>query len=122
MFYPVHHHSHFLQILIKNSHELNLNHFLLFGKSKKNWKTCLLVVPVGFDPRFYITQGHYILTIPEKWTMIGSLFYFRKKKTCRNIVRFKNHLKLHVNKICKTIQYTIGQKNDNAHVWINKSG
>ena len=27
------------------------------------WKTCLLVVPVGFDPRFNVTQGRYILTV-----------------------------------------------------------
>ena len=37
---------------------------------------------------------------------------FSLKKTCRNIVRFKNHPKFHVNKICKTTQNIIDQKNN----------
>ena len=57
----------FLRIFIKNSYALSLNHFSLFGKSNNFifWKACLLVDPVGFDPRFNVTQGHNILAVQK---------------------------------------------------------
>ena len=53
MFNPVHHHCHFFMDFYKNSEGLNLNHFLLFGKSDNLYplEGLFLIVPAGFDPR-----------------------------------------------------------------------
>ena len=110
MFNPVRHHCHLFTDFYKKFTCAEFKPFFIIRQIKKIhffWKACLLVVPVGFDPRFNIIQGRYILTIPEKLTIIGSLFYFRLKKICRNVVKFKNNPKFHVNELCETTQYTI---------------
>ena len=78
MFNFVHHHCHLFTDFYKGLICVEPRPFLIARKSETFifWRACLLVVPVGFDPRFNVTQGRYILTIHEKWTMIGSLFYF----------------------------------------------
>ena len=53
----------------------------------------------------------------EKMDNDKIIVLFSLKKNYRNILKFKNNPKFHVNEICEIIQYIINQKDNTTHVW-----
>ena len=120
---PVHHHCYPFTDFYKKFICAEPKPFFIVRKSNTFifWKASLLVVPAGFDPRIYnIKTLHF--NSSGKMDNDRIIVLFSLKKTCQSTVRFKSHPKFHINKICKTTQYTIDKKNNTAHAWMNKTG
>ena len=120
IFNPVHHHCHLFTDFYKKFTCVEFKPLLIVRKSDTFifWKACLLVVPAGFNPRIYnIKTLHYNSSGKMYNDRIIVLFSYKKKP-----VEALLDSGITQNFISKTTQYTIGQKNNTALVWINKTG